>query len=102
MIVLDTNVVSALMRKEPELAVVAWLDRQPAVVAVDRVLLQPPAVQRRRARMLDRPADDRRERPSARLAQQGLVRSHAACSSPMPWPARNDSSGSSGSPRMVK
>lgn len=30
MIVLDTNVVSALMRNEPDPAVVAWLDRQPA------------------------------------------------------------------------
>ncbi len=30
MIVLDTNVLSALMRQEPELPVVAWLDRQPA------------------------------------------------------------------------
>jgi toxin FitB len=30
MIILDTNVLSALMRKEPERAVVAWLDRQPA------------------------------------------------------------------------
>jgi hypothetical protein len=30
MIVLDTNVLSALMRVAPEPAVVAWLDRQPA------------------------------------------------------------------------
>lgn len=30
MIVLDTNVVSALMRKEPEKPVVKWLDGQPA------------------------------------------------------------------------
>jgi hypothetical protein len=30
MIVLDTNVISALMRKEPERAVVKWLDAQPA------------------------------------------------------------------------
>ena len=30
MIVLDTNVLSALMRKAPDPAVVAWLDRQPA------------------------------------------------------------------------
>ncbi len=30
MIVLDTNVLSALMRKAPEVPVVAWLDRQPA------------------------------------------------------------------------
>ncbi|MGC1617098.1 MAG: type II toxin-antitoxin system VapC family toxin [Candidatus Acidiferrum sp.] len=30
MIVLDTNVISALMRKEPEIPVVKWLDRQPA------------------------------------------------------------------------
>ncbi|MBI3938529.1 MAG: type II toxin-antitoxin system VapC family toxin [Betaproteobacteria bacterium] len=30
MIILDTNVLSALMRKTPEAAVVAWLDRQPA------------------------------------------------------------------------
>jgi predicted nucleic acid-binding protein len=29
MIVLDTNVLSALMRPEPEPAVVGWLDRQP-------------------------------------------------------------------------
>jgi predicted nucleic acid-binding protein len=29
MIVLDTNVLSALMRQEPERPVVAWLDRQP-------------------------------------------------------------------------
>jgi predicted nucleic acid-binding protein len=29
-ILLDTNVVSALMRAEPEAAVVAWLDAQPA------------------------------------------------------------------------
>jgi hypothetical protein len=29
-IVLDTNVLSALMRTNPEAAVVAWLDRQPA------------------------------------------------------------------------
>ncbi len=30
MIILDTNVLSALMRKTPEPPVVAWLDRQPA------------------------------------------------------------------------
>ena len=30
MIVLDTNVLSVLMRKSPEAIVVAWLDRQPA------------------------------------------------------------------------
>ena len=30
MIVLDTNVLSALMRTNPEIVVVAWLDRQPA------------------------------------------------------------------------
>src|SRR5882724_3597634 len=30
MIILDTNVLSALMRTAPEVAVVAWLDRQPA------------------------------------------------------------------------
>lgn len=30
MIVLDTNVLSALMRSEPDPAVVAWLDGQPA------------------------------------------------------------------------
>ena len=30
MIILDTNVLSALMRKAPERAVVNWLDRQPA------------------------------------------------------------------------
>lgn len=30
MIVLDTNVLSALMRRTPETPVVAWLDRQPA------------------------------------------------------------------------
>ncbi len=30
MIVLDTNVVSALMRRDPEPVVVAWLDEQPA------------------------------------------------------------------------
>ena len=30
MIVLDTNVLSALMRQTPEAPVVAWLDRQPA------------------------------------------------------------------------
>jgi toxin FitB len=30
MIILDTNVLSALMRMAPEAAVVAWLDRQPA------------------------------------------------------------------------
>ncbi len=30
MIILDTNVLSALMRTAPELPVVAWLDRQPA------------------------------------------------------------------------
>ena len=29
MIILDTNVLSALMRKVPEAPVVAWLDRQP-------------------------------------------------------------------------
>jgi toxin FitB len=29
-ILLDTNVLSALMRTHPEVAVVAWLDRQPA------------------------------------------------------------------------
>jgi hypothetical protein len=29
-IILDTNVLSALMRQAPEAAVVAWLDRQPA------------------------------------------------------------------------
>jgi len=29
-IILDTNVLSALMRTRPEAAVVAWLDRQPA------------------------------------------------------------------------
>lgn len=30
MIILDTNVLSGLMRQEPEAAVVAWLDRQAA------------------------------------------------------------------------
>ena len=30
MIILDTNVLSALMRKVPEASVVTWLDRQPA------------------------------------------------------------------------
>jgi len=30
MIILDTNVLSALMRQAPEVAVVGWLDRQPA------------------------------------------------------------------------
>ena len=30
MIILDTNVLSALMRTAPEAVVVAWLDRQPA------------------------------------------------------------------------
>lgn len=30
MIILDTNVLSALMRTEPDAPVVAWLDRQPA------------------------------------------------------------------------
>ena len=30
MIILDTNVLSALMHKAPDAAVVAWLDRQPA------------------------------------------------------------------------
>ena len=30
MIVLDTNVLSALMRAEPDAAVIDWLDRQPA------------------------------------------------------------------------
>ncbi len=30
MIILDTNVLSTLMRTEPESSVVAWLDRQPA------------------------------------------------------------------------
>ena len=30
MIILDTNVLSALMRQEPEASVVAWLDLQPA------------------------------------------------------------------------
>jgi len=29
MIILDTNVLSALMRHEPDLAIVTWLDRQP-------------------------------------------------------------------------
>ena len=30
MIILDTNVLSALMQREPEASVVAWVDRQPA------------------------------------------------------------------------
>ena len=30
MIILDTNVLSALMQQDPETAVVEWLDRQPA------------------------------------------------------------------------
>jgi predicted nucleic acid-binding protein len=30
MIILDTNVLSALMRNEPDEAVIRWLDRQPA------------------------------------------------------------------------
>ncbi|MGQ0592149.1 MAG: PIN domain-containing protein [Gammaproteobacteria bacterium] len=30
MIVLDTNVLSALMQEQPEAVVIAWLDRQPA------------------------------------------------------------------------
>jgi len=30
MIILDTNVLSAVMRRDADLAVVAWLDRQPA------------------------------------------------------------------------
>ena len=29
MIILDTNVLSALMRQKPDLAIAAWLDRQP-------------------------------------------------------------------------
>ncbi|HKN76007.1 MAG TPA: type II toxin-antitoxin system VapC family toxin [Candidatus Acidoferrum sp.] len=33
MIVLDTNVISALMRREPEKPVVKWLDAQPAASA---------------------------------------------------------------------
>ncbi len=31
MIILDTNVLSALMRQVPEAAVVAWLDKQPRI-----------------------------------------------------------------------
>lgn len=31
MIILDTNVLSALMRQSPEAGVVAWLDRQPSI-----------------------------------------------------------------------
>ena len=31
MILLDTNVLSALMRREPEQSVIDWLDRQPAI-----------------------------------------------------------------------
>ena len=49
------------------------LDRQAAVMAVDPVLLQPEAVQRGRARMLDRPADDAGERPAARLVEELVV-----------------------------
>ena len=30
MIILDTNVLSAMMRTSPEASVLAWLDRQPA------------------------------------------------------------------------
>ena len=30
MIILDTNVLSALMRTAPDDAVISWLDRQPA------------------------------------------------------------------------
>jgi predicted nucleic acid-binding protein len=30
MIILDTNVLSALMQQQPDLQVVAWLDEQPA------------------------------------------------------------------------
>ena len=30
MIILDTNVLGALMRTRPEASVIAWLDRQPA------------------------------------------------------------------------
>ena len=30
MIILDTNVLSALMRRVPEASVVAWVDRQPS------------------------------------------------------------------------
>jgi predicted nucleic acid-binding protein len=32
MIVLDTNVLSTLMRAEPDASVVRWLDAQPAVL----------------------------------------------------------------------
>ncbi len=30
MIVLDTNVISALMQRDPDAMVILWLDRQPA------------------------------------------------------------------------
>ena len=35
MIILDTNVLGALMRTAPEAPVVAWLDRQPAESRLD-------------------------------------------------------------------
>ncbi len=37
MIILDSNVLSELMRPQPEARVIAWLDRQPQNVNLDNV-----------------------------------------------------------------
>src|SRR5262249_14916456 len=81
---------------------VLGLDRQASVVAVDVVLLQPEAGQRRRARMLDPPADDAGEGPAVRFGEQLIVGRTAAFSSPMQGSDRKASSGKSGKPRTVK
>ena len=59
-------------------------DRQAAVVAIDAMLLQPEAVQRRRPRMLDRPADNGREGPAGGFGHQVVVGAHGEASRPMP------------------
>lgn len=72
MIILDTNVLSALMRREPERPVVEWLDRQPwasvwttsVTILEIRFGLQALPAGKRRARLIEafeRAVNDRME-----------------------------------------
>ena len=65
MILLDTNVVSAVMQNQPDPAVVAWLDQQPA----DQIWLPSVVVFELRYALAILPDGDRRRR-----LEQGLQR----------------------------
>ena len=84
MIVLDTNVLSALMRTSPEAVVVAWLDRQPA----DSVWLTSITVFEARFGLALLPKGRRRsslERDSIGFSRKT---SRIACSPSTRWPRR--------------